>query len=416
MQCIICREEKEKVNFNDEHIIPDSLGGYSHINTVCATCNSNLGTNVDGPLVNHFIAKYLRYIYQLKGKEGNIPNPFDSTYMVDDNIDRKAKILMNENGALEPYFLPKTEVKDISAETVSIMVSVDSKDKNQLETIINKIVQRNNLEKIDFSKLNPSPAGIVAPKLSTEIKIDLLKFKIGLLKIGYEFAITNIMDYVSDPMALEIANVLKNNDYGAVLKYANIGDGFQKEILEPFTDYLDFNSAKHYLILCCIDGCLYCYISLLNTFVIGVKLSDKNYLDGKILVGINCLSKKNFVLYNYKDIIDMVDEVSYIPLLQFETEVHEDFVEYKIEESHHKFDYVMNDYEFELFDRDGSSSKYNMNQLIDRYIDKINGLVDLPNLSDDIIFDTEVYIKTLNGNQLIRLLGLKEIRKHTKKI
>ena len=414
MQCIICREEKEKADFNDEHIIPDSLGGYSHINTVCTTCNSNLGTNVDGPLVNHFIAKYLRYRYQLKGKEGKVPNPFDSTYMVNDNADRKAKILINENGVIEPYFLPKIEVEDISAKTVSIMISVDNKDKNQFKTIINKIVQRNNLEKIDFSKLNPSPAGIVAPKLSTEIKIDLLKFKIGLLKIAYEFAITNIMDYVNDPMALEIANVLKNNDYGTVLKYANIGDGFQKEILAPFTDYLDFDSAKHYLILWCIDGCLYCYISLLHTFVIGIKLSDKNYLDGKILVGINCLSKSNFVLYNYKDIIDMVDEVSYIPLLQFET--HENFVKYKIEESHHEFGYIMNDYGFELFDRDGSSSKYNMNQLIDRYIDRINELVDLPNLSDDIIFDAEVYIKTLNGNQLIRLLGLKEIRKHTKKI
>lgn len=110
----------------------------------------------------------------------------------------------------------------------------------------------------------------------------------------------------------------------------------------------------------------------------------------------------------------MVDDVSYIPLLQFET--HENFVKYKIEESHHEFGYIMNDYGFELFDRDGSSSKYNMNQLIDRYIDRINELVDLPNLSDDIIFDAEVYIKTLNGNQLIRLLGLKEIRKHTKKI
>jgi len=58
--CIICR--KETNDFSDEHVIPDSLGGYYHIYSVCKTCNSDLGSNVDSDLVNHKFSDFQRYL------------------------------------------------------------------------------------------------------------------------------------------------------------------------------------------------------------------------------------------------------------------------------------------------------------------------------------------------------------------
>lgn len=55
-RCIICREETD--SFSDEHVIPDTLGGYYHIYTVCKDCNSDLGSDVDSKLVNHRFADF----------------------------------------------------------------------------------------------------------------------------------------------------------------------------------------------------------------------------------------------------------------------------------------------------------------------------------------------------------------------
>jgi len=41
--CIICRKEKEKEHFNDEHVFPDCIQRYYHIDKVCTVCNSRMG-------------------------------------------------------------------------------------------------------------------------------------------------------------------------------------------------------------------------------------------------------------------------------------------------------------------------------------------------------------------------------------
>jgi len=79
--CIICRTEKDEKEFSDEHVIPDALGGYYHIYTVCKNCNSILGRKVDSKLTNHIFSKYQRSALNLKGKSGKIPNPFEGTHI-----------------------------------------------------------------------------------------------------------------------------------------------------------------------------------------------------------------------------------------------------------------------------------------------------------------------------------------------
>ena len=105
-ECIICRTKKETDKFNDEHVIPDSLGGYYHIDTVCIDCNSNLGTRVDSKLVNHKFADFQRYILGIKGKSGGIPNPFSGTHSFSDKPEQKVQVRLDSDNKVIPYIIP----------------------------------------------------------------------------------------------------------------------------------------------------------------------------------------------------------------------------------------------------------------------------------------------------------------------
>ena len=74
--CIICRKEKLENEFNEEHIIQDSIGGRIKINDVCKECNSKLGNKVDIHLTNNFMSELNRFELGIKGKSGKLPNPF----------------------------------------------------------------------------------------------------------------------------------------------------------------------------------------------------------------------------------------------------------------------------------------------------------------------------------------------------
>ncbi|WP_109429067.1 HNH endonuclease [Acinetobacter baumannii] len=89
--CIICRNEKVYTERSDEHVIPDSLNGYYHIYNVCKSCNSNMGSNVDGVLLNHKITQLYRFSEQIKGKSGNLPNPFKETRGIKDQPETKIR-------------------------------------------------------------------------------------------------------------------------------------------------------------------------------------------------------------------------------------------------------------------------------------------------------------------------------------
>lgn len=65
-KCIICRQPT--TSFSDEHVIPDAIGGYYHIYSVCKECNSDMGSLVDSKLTNHKFMEFQRRLYGLKGK------------------------------------------------------------------------------------------------------------------------------------------------------------------------------------------------------------------------------------------------------------------------------------------------------------------------------------------------------------
>lgn len=292
MLCIICRKNRE--DMSDEHVIPDSLGGCYHIFNVCKTCNSEMGEKVDSPLVNHKLTELYRFAQELEGKSGAIPNPFSGIFMEEGNPEVKARVDVNNEGKLEVLYHPVIKLKEDAGEVQSIEIAVDSKDEGKIDEILQKIIKRKGIPQsaiIKGERRREIRTGWVGGKWG----IDILKFKIGLLKIAYEFAVDSIPSYFSDPDAITISKILKDADYEATKEYVKIGSGLQPEIFAPFADYLDLSSKKHYLILTPAEFGLLCLVKLHDLFSIGVVLSRRKVLDfTETVIGVNDIDGRNF--------------------------------------------------------------------------------------------------------------------------
>lgn len=278
-RCIICHADD--VELSDEHVFPDAIGGCYHIYTVCKKCNSFLGEAVDNPLTNHTIIKLYREDYKLAGKTGKVPSfLLDSDITNKDNPEEKMKFYVDENDEVKLKYLPNTkEVIDENGNT-KFEIKVDYSDKDKLAKIQEKKMKR--YQKKGFSA-NLSQPEIVSQKgmtIQSELKLDLLKYRIGLLKIAYESMCDFFPSYENDDFGLQISDILMNARYEDVNKFVNIGNGFENiEIFDIFKEFqVDFTN-KHLVFFIFLGKVgLYCFISLFDSIQVGVKISEKNYL------------------------------------------------------------------------------------------------------------------------------------------
>ena len=403
--CIICRKEKEA--FSVEHIIPDAIGGCYLINNVCKECNSILGTNVDIKLVNHIFTKHIRFFDGITGKTGKKPNPFEGTYSPENDESEEYQMIPDKDYVIRPYLLPKVKDEKISEDEYLINISVDDKDLNKVEEIISKKLQRLGLNTvISREAVEIDKKGLT---FSIKDKIDLEEYKICLLKIAYEFAVSKIPDYFHDEMADEISQILKNTAYDKVRNYVHFGDGFTKDFLAPFGEFLDFESKKHYLILLVFENKLYCYLSIFNTFFAGIQLSNKPYLPKKdTVICINDYIKKTYTVTSLLDIIGNPANCSYTYAFQSVSE--RDEIEYneKIKEGNSPFYY--NENGLLLYDHSGEKILNDeMSLLIDfllnRQISNYNGT------QMEIPVPDGHFVKMKSNNKTIRLTRIIEKKK-----
>ena len=299
--CIICRVDKE--NFNDEHVIPDSIQGYYHIFSVCVECNSKLGSNIDSTLTNHKFIEFQRHMLNIKGKSGSVPNPLKGVHIIKDKPEEKIFLNVNENGEFVPHLLPI--IPDLKADsfTDSFTIVIDKKDEKKIDSILEKLLKRNGIDKSkitstkEYHKTNPC--------IHTKLQIDIHDFKAGILKIAYEFAIDSIPEYFDDPEAIKISKILFNADFENLTKEITfLGNGFDKIILDPFKHLIEFENNNHYLILTPFSKGLLCVVNLFNTFSIGILISKKStYLKDNIIIGKNDLTNHTFKKYDIKELL-----------------------------------------------------------------------------------------------------------------
>jgi len=405
-KCIICRKEKDDSEFSDEHVIPDSLGGYYHIYTVCKNCNSLLGEKVDNKLVNHIFSKFQRNELMLKGKSGKIPNPFEGTHIVENDNNRKARVEIDNSGLPIIKLLPTIEVQNENNET-KIQISIEGNDKKELESMSKKILERRGIKDSTHQISSDIDIREYKPILKTEHELDIRDFKIGLLKIAYEFAVDQISNYFEDSKAIEISNILYNADYEKAEKFI-AGSGFEKDMIEPLKDFFDFSSNKHYLILTSGETGLLCYVRLAKSFEALIFLSDKQYINNTLFC-INDLDRK---VYRIGDFLSEANNL-YSPMKYsfkhfFLTK--NEALEFSNLRQGIDFEFYFENNKLPLFDKKQNKIYNHIDDKIEQMIK--NGKVQITDQYFTknpllIILDEELYIKILPFNTFI---GISEIK------
>lgn len=304
VKCIICRVDKDALEFSDEHVIPDSLGGYYHIYSVCRTCNSRMGETVDSALVKHKLTDLYRFVEGMAGKSGAIPNPFGGLAASSENPDVQARAIADDDGALKFQLIPRVVVHEEGGAPTSIEIVVDTQDEAKIGTILRKKLERLGIDESQARAKSELLRSVVDGGFSMRWQVDTQAFKIGLLKIAYEFAVDSIEDYFETPDAIEISRVLREVDYEAVNRFVTVGSGLEPEVFEPFKDYLDLDNKKHYLVLINAGMELMGCVKLHRLFCVGVKLSSKRHMDkGNIIFGINDIANHTFRKLNLQELV-----------------------------------------------------------------------------------------------------------------
>lgn len=416
-QCIICREEKD--TFSDEHVIPDSLGGFYHIYTVCKPCNSYLGSFVDSKLVNHKFSEFQRYILDLRGKSNNLPNPFSGTHYMEGDEDRKVQLRLGVDRKPAPYTVTSVNYAEVAGEGggTKVSITLDASDVRKLDGILDKISKKLQVPREQFDGIDRTVQSIEHPSIRCQLTIDLVEFKIGLLKIAYEFAVDTAAQYFEDSDAIEISKILRSADYASVDKYVNIGNGFDHGIFASLRDYLDLESKKHYLVLASgLNGGLTCLVHLHGMFSVGVRLSEGVYPEDLVVIGVNNIEERTFRKVFSTDI---VSEVYGPPALRFQYHFRDEIELREFLDTQAQDDFsVMSIYEsIPIFDRNGGKLQIDLHG---KMKEAENEAVEEPLEGGGIAYvfpiHDEVFVKILPSHKLVQVIAVREERQQVKKL
>lgn len=316
--CIICH--RDGVELSDEHVIPDAIGGYYHIYSVCKECNSKLGNQVDSYLLKHWFIVGARHNNRLAGKTKKIPNPLIGDGEMEDGT--KVRLEEDKSGKLVTHILPTAP--KISSDGKNVTITLDEKDEKLADNIKKKAFKKMKLTsgayRFDTSK---TVHQIMNPWVRMQVEIDLKNYKIGILKIAYEFAVDKIPIYYMDPMARLYSEILHDAAIDRLDEVNFEGDGLvhaDKMLLEDFIDYSNVN--RHILVLTNINGKLYCMVKLFqNVMCQMIRMSDKEYgATNGFILALNDFSKHECHFYTEHELIRKCVKNEYVGV-HFSTEV-----------------------------------------------------------------------------------------------
>lgn len=404
--CIICREEKSEDLFNREHVIPEAINGYLIINSVCTICNSNL-SQIDDLLINHKFIEFQRQLLGIKGKSGKIPNPLaNEKSTLKDDPEQEVKLIIDENGHYKPIIIPRYSYNINDGIVDSFEIRIDLSEESKIDEIIDKICRRKGIDKsVITSKTYYEES---KPYVHTRLTIDLHNYKLGLLKIAYEFAVTNIPDYFYDSKAELISKLLftrNKDDFEKVIQI--IGDGFTNDVLEPYSHLIDFENDNHYIILFNCHIGLLCFINLFKTFNICFVLSEKSdYIKNNLIVGKNDTINRKFKYYDANSLLNATyGELSINFLFAFENQ--ELAEEYLISQELSEFKYFRENDKIPVFDKNGNLISTDI-ELVMLSSPRM-GLGDIKNsfIDEYSLEHIEVYIKEEPTQKLYRVIRAK---------
>jgi len=284
--------------------------------------------------------------------------------------------------------------------------------------LLDKITKRIGIPSIKVDVDNLPVNSTENPTVSSRFSIDIRDFRIGLLKIAYEFAVDSLPEYYLDDQAILISKSLYAGNLENLDGNYFIGTGLEHEIKESLSFLLDFSSKKHYLFLINVkDHGLICIIYLYNTFSIGIKLSDsKNVLKGNWLLGVNDIEKKKFTKLTAEDTINQAYSD---PKLRFQYyfETQREFYDFHNLEKSDNFEFYRENDSIPVYNREGKMICSNISKKM-KSLELMAFGVGEPKeeLINEVEFQEELFIKILPANKLFRITAAREERYLQRKI
>lgn len=300
--CIICHQDN--VTLSDEHIIPDSMGGYIHCYNVCKDCNSKLGEQVDKHLMNHFFIQGARHNHLLKGKKDAIPNPLLGDAVL--KTGEKVRV-EEENGVITPHILPTAPV--ISDDNRSFHVVLDKRDEKLIPSIAQKMYKKMGLKPGEFKIVSEREEHqLIQPVIEKQSIIDLKKYKIGILKIAYECCVQLFPEYENDSNGQLYAEILQTADTDRLDEVPFIGNGLQDPFETLLSQFLDYsNKKRHYIVFFTFNNELYCLVKLFDVFNQCLKMSAKGYLrENGMMLFVNDFDKHSYEVLTMEELATKV--------------------------------------------------------------------------------------------------------------
>lgn len=114
-----------------------------------------------------------------------------------------------------------------------------------------------------------------------------------------------IPSYLSDINAINISSILSEAEVSRLSEIEFGGNGFEDIFPQMFGHVIDFsNKKRHYILLLNLNGQLWCFVKLFNVFCIGIKMSDKPYVEAnEKIIAINDFQKQDFDLFTLEELI-----------------------------------------------------------------------------------------------------------------
>lgn len=271
--CIICRKNKPKLEFNIEHIFPDTIGGDLKIFSVCIICNKKLSDNFDISFLKDARIGLYRQALQLNrsGRNRGIANPL---------IDAKVEGEDGENYYItfkdgQPQLNSRPKIKTIEEENVERVIVTASSDK--LEEVLDNFLNKRGFDKSDIANIKES--NVPVTKAVSFITISKYIMMEGV-KIAYEFTASILPTYLDDPWSNKYSDFLEAGVQSDFIEEQLDGsDAIMKICLDEYNIIAQLPWHIHAVFAKSYENFgLVCIVKIFN-FICFYRMSDQCILD-----------------------------------------------------------------------------------------------------------------------------------------
>ena len=264
--CIFCRKEGSSL----EHVIPEGIGGRKTIDRVCTPCNSDFGTRVDGPLINHKLIEIVRARLGIAGKS-DVPQPLAAGHLADDPDVRVLNVVAEDGTA--PQIQTRAFRTKIAPGEEAIRVVGSSEDEVLAAT--NKILTRAGLKPITREMLR-THAKVTSerPWIAIDLRASTVSFYAALVKIAYEVAWMALGDaYLDDPIGEKVRSALRDKSVEPTEFGTRLDAPFALLPEQPLRPSLWPGDDVHTIALFMEDGKLYAWVRIFRVFEVVLPIA-----------------------------------------------------------------------------------------------------------------------------------------------